>query len=81
MRLVKRYRYEPYNLGRYPADEMSERGLDRQLKAIGKALAKAAPLLPNRLTPEVVLKQLVANGEEAWAEQRWIDDYRAFLAQ
>jgi hypothetical protein len=47
------------------------------LKEIGEALAATGPLLAVRLTPEVVLHELERHGEGAWAEQRWIEDYRA----
>lgn len=77
--LVRRYRYTPYNLGRWPSDEMDDRDLEGQLRAIGSALANAAPMLADRLTPRVVLDELLARGEEAWVEQRWIEDYRTYL--
>jgi hypothetical protein len=78
-RLLKRYRYEPHNLGRWPADEMDDRHLPRQLSRIGGALQEAGPLLHRRLTPEVVLRELERHGEGAWAEARWMEDYREFI--
>lgn len=79
VRRLRRWRYEPYNLGRSPGDEMDDQHVDRQLEVIGTALVKAAPQLADRLTPRAVLDELTKRGEAAWAEQRWIEDYRAHL--
>jgi hypothetical protein len=75
----RRRLYEPHNLGHWPADEMDDRQVRRQLSRIGEALRKAGPLLPERLSPQVVLRALERHGEGAWAEARWIEDYREFL--
>ena len=79
-RLLKRYRYEPHNLGRWPADEMDDGHLRRQLSEIGGVLEEVGPQLPRCLTAEIVLRELERNGEGAWAEARWIEDYRDCLA-
>jgi hypothetical protein len=36
-------------------------------------------MLPDRLTPQVVLREIERHGEGAWAEARWIEDYRRLL--
>jgi hypothetical protein len=82
--LVKRYRYKPYNLGKFPDDLMDpwgdERKVRRLLEKIGRTLADVVPVLPDCLTPEVVLREIERHGEGAWVEARWIEDYRKFLA-
>lgn len=55
---------------------MDDRHLRRQLSKIGVVLEEVGPLLPRCLTAEIVLRELERNGEGAWAEARWIEDYR-----
>ena len=42
--LARRFRYRPWNLGRWPSDEMSERDTAKQLARIGSEVAKHAPV-------------------------------------
>lgn len=83
-KLVKRYRYRPYNLGRFPSDEMpyagDEHAVRERLRAIGETLVEATPLLVHRLTPDVLVREIQRRGEGAWAENRWLEDYRSYLA-
>lgn len=79
-RLLKGYRYSRTTVGRWPADEMNDRHLRRQLSQIGGALEEVGPLLPRCLTAEIVLRELERKGEGVWAEARWIEDYRDCLA-
>jgi hypothetical protein len=81
--VAKRYRYRPYNLGSYPSDMMDLGGdranVSRTLGKIGRALAEGVPQFAERLTPEALLREIERRGEGAWAEARWIEDYRRFL--
>jgi hypothetical protein len=73
---LERWRYQPWNTGRVPADTMSDRKTDALLDAIGRALTRTFPRVTDVLTPAAMLDQLVRYGEDAWCEQRWIADYR-----
>jgi hypothetical protein len=77
--LVRKFRYEPWNLGRYPQDEMSDRKAESQLERMGEELVRWVPVMPERLTPLVVLEGIRIRGEGAWCEQRWVEDYAAHL--
>jgi hypothetical protein len=83
--IAKRYRYRPYNLGNYPSDVMDVDGdpatVRRTLDTIGRALAEGVPRFAERLTPEALLREIERRGEGAWAEARWIEDYRRVLAR
>jgi hypothetical protein len=53
--------------------------VSRTLGKIGRALAEGVPQFAERLTPEALLREIERRGEGAWAEARWIEDYRRFL--
>jgi hypothetical protein len=79
--LTTGYRYVPHNLGRWPSDVMGDDTVDAQLQQMGATLAEHLPNLSRILTPQKVLAAIRRDGENAWCEQRWIDDYKAELSR
>jgi hypothetical protein len=75
-RFVDRPVYEPANLLSWPRETMRDGAVEQQLEAIGRALVSVTPRLATRFTPAVMLALLESEGENAWAERRWIEDYR-----
>lgn len=73
--LLGRWRYVPYNLGRFPADELTDGKVADQLLDVRSALADTFPGLLTTVTPDAVLRQLKQHGEGSWCERRWIADY------
>ncbi len=80
-RLTTGYRYVPHNLGRPPSDVLGDDTADAQLRQIGAALVEHLPSLSSCLTPQKVLAAIRRDGENAWCEQRWIDDYKTELSR
>lgn len=72
--------YTPMNLWRYPREAMADAAVADQLEAIASELVRCVPLLPSVLTPDVALALIERDGEDAWCERRWIEDYRAWIA-
>ncbi|WP_417541271.1 hypothetical protein [Microbacterium maritypicum] len=77
--LTDKYRYVPLNLGRWPSDVMSDDTAEAQLQQIGAALAEHVPSLSRELTPQRMVASIKRYGQNAWCEQRWIDDYTTEL--
>jgi hypothetical protein len=73
--LLNGFRYEPWNLGRVPRDQMADSTVADQLRHIGQELVACLPLLPGLLTPQVMVDAIHAGGEDAWCEKRWLEDY------
>ena len=69
------WRYRPYNLGRYPQDRMTAGEVQSQLAAIERGLSATFPAIVDQLTHTLMVEQLKRNGEQAWCEMRWIEDY------
>ena len=73
------WRYEPHNLGRWPADvvpypDWSSDQISQFLAQIGENLAAVLPGLHVALPAERMLERLRHDGEDAWCEQLWIAD-------
>jgi hypothetical protein len=80
--LSPQWRYQPHNLGRWPSDtipypQWSTAQLRAALTPIGECLEALLPDLCDLLTPQRMLEQLRANGEDAWCERLWIADLEA----
>lgn len=71
---IKRYRYQPFNLGTIPGHTFSDRRAPKDLRSIGKEIVAAVPILERAFSAEALLAQLRQHGEGAWCEQRWIED-------
>ncbi len=75
------WRYEPYNTGRFPFDEIDyhEEGqaVLQRLGALRTQLDQVLPRLDGALTPAALKRQLQANGSGAWVETMWIEDVEA----
>jgi hypothetical protein len=71
--------YKPWNLGKYPQEMMQDGIVEEQLMRIGRVLVDSAPRFVCDVASEVVLAALLRDGEGAWCEQRWIEDYRNHL--
>ncbi|MCP3882626.1 MAG: hypothetical protein GY701_30150 [Sulfitobacter sp.] len=79
------WRYVPYNLGRWPFDVVPYRSwshatVREAFDPLGKVLAYWLPRVSELLPAERMLERLRADGEDAWCEQRWIEDLEAFTA-
>jgi hypothetical protein len=59
---------------------MGDDTVNAQLQQMGATLAEHLPNL-SRITPRKVLAAIRRDGENAWCEQRWIDDYKAELSR
>lgn len=78
-------KYDPINLGLRLNDydvinygllgEQDEEELKIELNKIVKDLLIIGKTIMNFLTPEVSLELIKKNGEEAWIERLWIEDY------
>ena len=77
--------YRPHNLGRWPRDvfpyaDASEDDVRRHLTLLREAFATRILPWAAKVTPEHEFAQLRANGEGAWCERRWIEDYERAIA-
>jgi hypothetical protein len=79
--LTTGYRYVPHNRGRWPSDVIGDDTAEAQLQQIGATLAQNLPSLSRDLTPQKVLAAIRRDSENAWCEQRWIDDYETELSR
>lgn len=71
--------YTPTNL-RYPNERIDfstrrENVVLAELKCLRQDLIEAAEFLPEALTPEMMQNQIQENGEDAWVERIWVEDY------
>ncbi len=79
--LKPRLKYHPENSGRWSTSDCAYG--DKTPEAVTKDLRKMKRLVETRILPWVAsvtedseLSQIVKYGEQAWCEDRWIDDYR-----
>lgn len=75
--MTKRWRYSPHNLGHVPALQMSDRNAAKQLRVVGADLVAITPVLEEVFESTRLLDELRRHGENAWCEQRWIEDLTA----
>ena len=78
--------YQANNLGRWPRDtfhyaDATETDVRRHLAALRESFVSRILPWAAAVTPEHELAQLRANGEGAWCENRWIEDYERWLAR
>jgi hypothetical protein len=78
------WRYSPCNLGHWKYDTIRFGDLTDAtppLDDIRYRITSYGIAWMDRLTPAEALNQLKRNGEEAYCEKIWIEDYEAFLSQ
>lgn len=81
--LLGKWTYRPYNLNHGPKLEMRDGLVPEQLAEITRSIQATFPAVIPKLTPSVMLAQLrehgdiLKDGQQAWCERQWIEDYRA----
>lgn len=78
--------YRPENSGRWRIHdinyaELGSANLKSQLKKLRTTVLKRVLPWTQTLTEESELSQIKRFGENAWCEQRWIEDYENFLSR
>ncbi|CAA6697042.1 MULTISPECIES: hypothetical protein [unclassified Lentimonas] len=73
------WHYTPRNLN-YPREhiDFSKKQKNRivtELQKLHDDLVIALNTLPNTLTPELLSQMIIQNGEAAWIEKMWLEDY------
>ena len=83
---LRGWAYTPVNLGvrdreydTIPYGELSPEAVERELVILRSVLQEFVPAFQEFFTPEEAVRQLRRNGEGAYCERIWIEDYEAFL--
>ncbi len=76
------WRYRPQNLGfdydRLEYDALTPERAEAALVELASFLRNAFLPWAREMSPDRVVSQLRAHGEDAWCERRWIEDYAAW---
>ena len=78
------WHYSPYNLGHWKYDTIRFGGLTDATSLLAdmrNQVTEYGMVWMERLTPAEALNQLKQNGEGAYCEKIWIEDYELFLSQ
>ena len=78
------WRYTPMNLGRWPSDSIDYPNLTalqvhQQLVAVADTIATTFPQVRERWSPDRLRQDVIDDGENAWCERLWVEDYDDFL--
>lgn len=77
--------YQPENTGRWRKDSFDYQNATNddvihRLRKFRYSVEKRIVPWADSLSPEDEMKQIKRFGEQAWCEQRWIEDYETFLS-